>query len=73
MLKDLSIDYKEIKTVSFTTKNGIEVETGLNGDNTVSIVYKASFKGGIQADFSPTDLKEYIEYLQNFYKQTKNR
>ena len=72
MLKDLAIDYKEIKRVSFTTNNGIEVEAELSG-STVSIVHKASFKGGIQADFSSEDLKLYIGYLQNLYDQTKNR
>lgn len=72
MIKNLVVDYKEIKRVEFTAKNGIVVTAEVGG-YTVSIVHKASFVSGIQADFTEEDLAQYIGYLQNMHDQIKNR
>ena len=71
-MENLKVDYKKIKSISFTAKNGICVEVALNGDNTLSVIHKTFGMCGIQADFNEKDLKEYIDFLQNFYSQMKN-
>lgn len=69
MIRNLKIDYKIINSVNFTALNGIDIKVKLNGTCTLSVTHNSFGTHGIQADFSKTDLNEYIEYLKTFYNQ----